>query len=156
MFEGVAGTRSSNLPARTDYVFPRHRNKILRAFLLAKGIPADPLREYTPFNLRTTDDRRQIKRFSSRQCRVLSTIRRQQRSLLQGILQPGPAQRECADHGLQRGRGLPARHGHPQSHPLGGSSQRGTTTSRWTRAEKESPGLQAYAKKTNLPAATSA
>ena len=35
----------------TDYVFPRTANKILRAFLLAKGIPADSIaEEYTPFN----------------------------------------------------------------------------------------------------------
>jgi len=35
----------------TDYVFPRTANKILRAFLRAKGIPEDSLaEEYTPFN----------------------------------------------------------------------------------------------------------
>ena len=35
----------------TDYVFPRTANKILRAFLLAKGVPADNIaEEYTPFN----------------------------------------------------------------------------------------------------------
>ena len=35
----------------TDYVFPRTANKILRAFLLAKGVPADGIaEEYTPFN----------------------------------------------------------------------------------------------------------
>ena len=35
----------------TDYVFPRTANKILRAFLLAKGVPADSIaEEYTPFN----------------------------------------------------------------------------------------------------------
>ncbi|MCI0344091.1 MAG: transporter substrate-binding protein, partial [Chloroflexi bacterium] len=35
----------------TDYVFPRTANKILRAFLLAKGVPpADIAEEYTPFN----------------------------------------------------------------------------------------------------------
>ena len=35
----------------TDYVFPRTANKILRAFLLAKGVPAESIaEEYTPFN----------------------------------------------------------------------------------------------------------
>jgi urea transport system substrate-binding protein len=35
----------------TDYVFPRTANKILRAFLVAKGIPKDSIEEeYTPFN----------------------------------------------------------------------------------------------------------
>jgi urea transport system substrate-binding protein len=35
----------------TDYVFPRTANKILRAFLIAKGVPADSTaEEYTPFN----------------------------------------------------------------------------------------------------------
>src|SRR3990172_1588534 len=35
----------------TDYVFPRTANKILRAFLRAKGIPAANIEEeYTPFN----------------------------------------------------------------------------------------------------------
>src|SRR5215469_8214253 len=35
----------------TDYVFPRTANKILRAFLVAKGVPADNMaEEYTPFN----------------------------------------------------------------------------------------------------------
>lgn len=35
----------------TDYVFPRTANKILRAFLLAKGVPAENImEEYTPFH----------------------------------------------------------------------------------------------------------
>ncbi len=35
----------------TDYVFPRTANKILRAFLLAKGVPASNImEEYTPFH----------------------------------------------------------------------------------------------------------
>ena len=35
----------------TDYVFPRTANKILRAFLLAKGVPAANIEEeYTPFS----------------------------------------------------------------------------------------------------------
>ena len=34
----------------TDYVYPRTTNKILRAFLKAKGIPeSDIMEEYTPF-----------------------------------------------------------------------------------------------------------
>ncbi len=35
----------------TDYVFPRTANKVLKAFLLAKGVPeADIAEEYTPFH----------------------------------------------------------------------------------------------------------
>jgi urea transport system substrate-binding protein len=35
----------------TDYVFPRTANKILRAFLVAKGVPKENIEEeYTPFN----------------------------------------------------------------------------------------------------------
>jgi urea transport system substrate-binding protein len=35
----------------TDYVFPRTANKILKAFLLAKGVPAENImEEYTPFH----------------------------------------------------------------------------------------------------------
>src|SRR5258705_12959744 len=35
-----------------DYVFPRTANKILRAFLLAKVVPAANIEEeYTPFNI---------------------------------------------------------------------------------------------------------
>ena len=61
----------------TDYVFPRTANKILRAFLLAKGIPADSIaEEYTPFNHQDYQTIvGKIKRFSSggNAC-VLSTI----------------------------------------------------------------------------------
>ena len=35
----------------TDYVFPRTANKVLKAFLIAKGVPADNImEEYTPFH----------------------------------------------------------------------------------------------------------
>jgi urea transport system substrate-binding protein len=61
----------------TDYVFPRTANKILRAFLLAKGVPADSIaEEYTPFNHQDYQTIvGKIKRFSSggNAC-VLSTI----------------------------------------------------------------------------------
>jgi urea transport system substrate-binding protein len=61
----------------TDYVFPRTANKILRAFLLAKGIPADSIaEEYTPFNHQDYQTIvGKIKRFASggNAC-VLSTI----------------------------------------------------------------------------------
>jgi urea transport system substrate-binding protein len=61
----------------TDYVFPRTANKILRAFLLAKGVPADSIaEEYTPFNHQDYQTIvGKIKRFSSGggAC-VLSTI----------------------------------------------------------------------------------
>ena len=35
----------------TDYVFPRTANKVLKAFLLTKGVPeANIMEEYTPFH----------------------------------------------------------------------------------------------------------
>src|SRR6187431_3622883 len=61
----------------TDYVFPRTANKILRAFLRAKGVPADSIaEEYTPFNHQDYQTIvGKIKRFSSGgNAAVLSTI----------------------------------------------------------------------------------
>ena len=61
----------------TDYVFPRTANKILRAFLLAKGVPASSIEEeYTPFNHQDYQTIvGKIKRFASGgQAAVLSTI----------------------------------------------------------------------------------
>jgi urea transport system substrate-binding protein len=61
----------------TDYVFPRTANKILRAFLLAKGVPADNIaEEYTPFNHQDYQTIvGKIKRFASGGgATVLSTI----------------------------------------------------------------------------------
>src|SRR5712691_9681333 len=61
----------------TDYVFPRTANKILRAFLLAKGIPKDSIEEeYTPFNHQDYQTIvGKIKRFASGgSAAVLSTI----------------------------------------------------------------------------------
>src|ERR687897_2265329 len=61
----------------TDYVFPRTANKILRAYLLAKGIPADSIaEEYTPFNHQDYQTIvGKIKRFSAGgAAAVLSTI----------------------------------------------------------------------------------
>jgi urea transport system substrate-binding protein len=62
----------------TDYVYPRTTNKILRAFLKAKGIPeSDIMEEYTPFghsDYQTIIAK--IKRFSSegKKTAVVSTI----------------------------------------------------------------------------------
>src|SRR4026207_1877306 len=61
----------------TDYVFPRTANKILRAFLRAKGVPEDSIaEEYTPFNHQDYQTIvGKIKRFSSGgNAAVLSTI----------------------------------------------------------------------------------
>jgi urea transport system substrate-binding protein len=61
----------------TDYVFPRTANKILRAFLRAKGIPEDSIaEEYTPFNHQDYQTIvGKIKRFASGgNAAVLSTI----------------------------------------------------------------------------------
>src|SRR6187200_1406675 len=61
----------------TDYVFPRTANKILRAYLLAKGVPADSIaEEYTPFNHQDYQTIvGKIKRFASGgNAAVLSTI----------------------------------------------------------------------------------
>jgi len=61
----------------TDYVFPRTANKILRAFLKAKGVPeADIMEEYTPFHHQDYQTIVQkIKQFSAGgKTAVLSTI----------------------------------------------------------------------------------
>jgi urea transport system substrate-binding protein len=61
----------------TDYVFPRTANKILRAFLLAKGVPKENIEEeYTPFNHQDYQTIvGKIKRFASGgSAAVLSTI----------------------------------------------------------------------------------
>src|SRR5918995_1773003 len=61
----------------TDYVFPRTANKILRAFLLAKGVPAASIEEeYTPFSHQDYQTIvGKIKRFSTGgNAAVLSTI----------------------------------------------------------------------------------
>src|SRR5688500_8071372 len=61
----------------TDYVFPRTANKILRAFLLAKGVPASNIEEeYTPFSHQDYQTIvGKIKRFSAGgAAAVLSTI----------------------------------------------------------------------------------
>jgi len=61
----------------TDYVFPRTANKILKAFLLAKGVPeANIIEEYTPFHHQDYQTIvSKIKKFSAggKAC-VLSTI----------------------------------------------------------------------------------
>ncbi len=62
----------------TDYVFPRTANKVLKAFLLAKGVPeADIAEEYTPFHHQDYQTIvGKIKKFStggSKAC-VMSTI----------------------------------------------------------------------------------
>src|SRR4029079_16015684 len=61
----------------TDYVFPRTANKILRAFLVARGVPKENIEEeYTPFSHQDYQTIvGKIKRFSSGggAC-VLSTI----------------------------------------------------------------------------------
>jgi urea transport system substrate-binding protein len=61
----------------TDYVFPRTANKILRAFLLAKGVAKENIEEeYTPFNHQDYQTIvGKIKRFASGgSAAVLSTI----------------------------------------------------------------------------------
>jgi len=61
----------------TDYVFPRTANKILRAMLLAKGVPeANIMEEYTPFHHQDYQTIvGKIKKFaSSGDAAVLSTI----------------------------------------------------------------------------------
>ena len=61
----------------TDYVFPRTANKILRAFLLHKGVPEENIiEEYTPFHHQDYQTIVQkIKRFAANgDAAVLSTI----------------------------------------------------------------------------------
>jgi urea transport system substrate-binding protein len=92
----------------TDYVYPRTTNKILRAFLKAKGVAeADIMEEYTPFghaDYQTIIAK--IKKFAGegKKTAVVSHHqRRQQRALLQGTGQPGPEGHRRARGGLQRG-----------------------------------------------------
>lgn len=61
----------------TDYVFPRTANKILRAYLLAKGVPVENIKEeYTPFHHQDYQSIvKKIKDFSAGgKAAVLSTI----------------------------------------------------------------------------------
>lgn len=61
----------------TDYVFPRTANKILKAFLLSKGIPeSDIIEEYTPFHHQDYQTIvKKIKKFAEGgKAAVLSTI----------------------------------------------------------------------------------
>ena len=100
----------------TDYVFPRTANKILRAFLLAKGIPADSIaEEYTPFNHQDYQTIvGKIKRFASGgNAAVLSTINGDSNvPFYKEFANQGLRSENAPDHGLQRRRGRAARHGH--------------------------------------------
>ncbi|HZK82028.1 MAG TPA: transporter substrate-binding protein [Humisphaera sp.] len=50
MMSKEGGSRTKFYLLGTDYVFPRTANKVLKAFLLAKGVPpANIAEEYTPF-----------------------------------------------------------------------------------------------------------
>ena len=124
----------------TDYVFPRTANKILRAFLLAKGIPADSIaEEYTPFNHQDYQTIvGKIKRFSSGgNAAVLSTINGDSNvPFYKEFANQGLRSRERAHHGLQRGRGRAPRHGHLRAGRA--TWPPGTTTSPWTRRRTRS------------------
>jgi urea transport system substrate-binding protein len=77
MMSGEGGGYKKFYLLGTDYVFPRTANKILRAFLLAKGVPKDSIEEeYTPFNHQDYQTIvAKIKRFASGgSATVLSTI----------------------------------------------------------------------------------
>ena len=77
MMSKEGGSKTKFYLLGTDYVFPRTANKILRAFLLAKGVPADSIaEEYTPFNHQDYQTIvGKIKRFSTGgSSAVLSTI----------------------------------------------------------------------------------
>jgi urea transport system substrate-binding protein len=50
MMSKEGGSKTKFYLLGTDYVFPRTANKVLRAFLLSKGVPASSIvEEYTPF-----------------------------------------------------------------------------------------------------------
>jgi urea transport system substrate-binding protein len=50
MMSKEGGSKTKFYLLGTDYVFPRTANKVLKAFLIAKGIPASSIEEaYTPF-----------------------------------------------------------------------------------------------------------
>jgi len=50
MMTKEGGSKTKFYLLGTDYVFPRTANKVLKAFLLSKGVPASSIvEEYTPF-----------------------------------------------------------------------------------------------------------
>ena len=80
--------------AGTDYVYPRTTNKILEAYLKAKGVAAEDIMiNYTPFghsDWQTIVVRHQEVRLGRQEDRRrLDDQRRRQRALLQGARQPG-------------------------------------------------------------------
>lgn len=103
--------------AGTDYVFPRTANKILEAYLTAKGVKKeDILINYTPFGHSDWQSIvAEIKKFRQRRQkdrRGFHPQRRRQRALLQRAGQPGRFCGGYSGHGLFCGRGRAFGHRH--------------------------------------------
>ena len=79
--------------AGTDYVYPRTTNKILEAYLKAKGVAAEDIMvNYTPFGFSDwqteVDGDQEVRLGRQEDGRGLDHQRRRQRALLQGTRQP--------------------------------------------------------------------
>ena len=139
----------------TDYVYPRTTNKILRAFLNAKGIGDEDIMEtYTPFGhsdwQTIVADVKDVRRPGQADGDRLDHQRRRQRAVLQGAGEPGHRRRGSAGGRLlgRRGGAVRYRHLEPGRSPrrlellhVGRrarerrrSSTSGTRSSRTTRA----------------------
>ena len=102
----------------TDYVFPRTANKVLKAFLNAKGVPEDTIaEEYTPFSHRTTRRSsarsRTSPRTATRACSPRSTATATCRSTRSSPTRA--CARQLPDHGVLRRRGRAAGDGDRQA-----------------------------------------
>ena len=103
--------------AGTDYVYPRTTNKILEAYLKAKGVkPEDIMINYTPFGQSDWQTIvADIKKFGSAGKKTAvcqHDQRRRQRAVLQGARQPGHQGDRHPGRGVQRRRGRTGRHRH--------------------------------------------
>ncbi len=120
----------------TDYVYPRTTNKILEAYLKAKGVKdEDILINYTPFGFSdwqtevVEDQGLRLGRQEDR--RGLDHQRRRQRAVLQGARQPGHQGHRHPGRRLLGGRGGARRHRRQAAHSA--TSPPGTTSSRSRR-----------------------
>ena len=112
MMSKDGGSKTKFYLLGTDYVFPRTANKVLKAFLLAKGVPAANIaEEYTPFghsDYQTILREDQGLREGRGRLRAFDHQRRQQRPVLQGVRQPGADGGQVSGHGVLGGRGRAA------------------------------------------------
>ena len=120
----------------TDYVYPRTTNKILEAYLKAKGVAAADISiNYTPFgSLRLADARRghqEVRLGRQEDGGGLDHQRRRQRAVLQGARQPEDLGRGHPGRGLLGRRGGAVRASTPSRSSA--TSRPGTTSRASTR-----------------------